>query len=186
MASPSYGRNYPSTAYILALIGAIFIVLEGIAELALASAGAALVASFGYGGLAAIILALGVALLLVGIVVLYGSLQLRSHPESAHTWGVLILVLAVVSLVGGGGFFIGFILALVGGILALTWKPPAPAPMGGYGQPMSPGAPAWGPPAPPPPMSPTPPVAGQKYCSFCGAPNIANAQFCAKCGARLQ
>ncbi|MCW6168129.1 MAG: hypothetical protein LVQ64_06835 [Thermoplasmatales archaeon] len=39
--------------------------------------------------------------------------------------GVVVLVCALLSFIGGGGFYIGAILALVGGILAIIWKRPA-------------------------------------------------------------
>jgi hypothetical protein len=37
--------------------------------------------------------------------------------------GILVLVFSIISIIGGGGFILGFILGLVGGILALAWKP---------------------------------------------------------------
>lgn len=174
------GPNYPSTAFILSLIGGIFILLAGLVEAALAAAiGAAFLAIVP--GLGALFIGLAVLALILGLIVIYGAFQLRSHPESAKTWGILILVFAIVSWVGGGGFFIGFLLALIGGILALTWKPPAPA--------MA--QPAWGAPPPlgtapmPPPGAAPPPAGGQKFCSSCGSPNNPGSQFCVKCGAAM-
>jgi len=46
----------------------------------------------------------------------------NSKPAQASAWGTLVLVFSVVSLLGMGGFFLGAILGIVGGILALTWK----------------------------------------------------------------
>jgi hypothetical protein len=99
----------------------------------------------------------------------------------------MIIVLALVSFIGGGGFYIGLILALIGGIVAVTWRPPTVAPSAygapGYGTPVgAPGAaPPWGAPASPPLQ----PGVAQRFCSSCGSPNVANAQFCAKCGAPM-
>ncbi|MEM2051526.1 MAG: DUF6114 domain-containing protein, partial [Candidatus Caldarchaeum sp.] len=61
--------------------------------------------------------------LVSGIVVIASALMLQSRPSQAHTWGALILAFSMISIFGMGGFIIGALLALVGGILALTWKP---------------------------------------------------------------
>lgn len=60
--------------------------------------------------------------LVSGIVIVASALMLQNRPSEAKTWGTLILVFSVVSLFGMGGFIIGAILGIVGGILALTWK----------------------------------------------------------------
>jgi hypothetical protein len=157
MAS-SGAKSYPSTAFILSLIGGIFILLAGIYTAAIyAFIGSALFDFFP--GLGALLIGLAVVALIFGLIIIVGAIMLRSKPESSRTWGVIILVLALLSWVGGGGFVIGFILALIGGILAIVWHPPA-APQQAWGsQPMAPtmgapqGSPGWGgqqPPAPPP------------------------------------
>ena len=58
-----------------------------------------------------------------GIMIIIGSLMLYSRPKEATVWGTIIVAFSVISLVGMGGFFVGFVLGLIGGILALTWKP---------------------------------------------------------------
>ena len=189
MAQPGYGPNYPSTAYILSLIAGILILLGGLAEAAEAAfVGSALLGLFP--GIAILLIVLGVIALIFGLVVLYGALQLKSHPQSARGWGILILIFSLISFIGGGGFFIGAILGIIGGILAMVWSPPAPAP--GYGQPygqpmqgqpMAAAPPAWGQPSVT--SAPPPGAAAQKFCAHCGAPNASTAQFCAKCGAPM-
>ena len=57
-----------------------------------------------------------------GVVLIIGGYSIYGKPESAGKWGVAILVASVVSLFGMGGFFIGAILGIIGGILALTKK----------------------------------------------------------------
>lgn len=154
--APPGPRPYPSTAYILSLIGGIFILLAGLATAALYAAGAFLIFAF-FPGLGALLIGLAVLALIFGVIIIYGAFRLKNHPESAKTWGVLILVLALLSWIGGGGFFIGFLLALIGGILALTWHPPASPQPAWNQQPMAPtmggsNPPNWGgqPPAAPP------------------------------------
>ncbi len=184
----AYGavKSYPSTAYILSLIGGIFIALSGLITMVAAAILASVAFDVGVPGVGGLLIAFGLIGLILGILVLYGALQLKHRPETAKTWGLLIIVFSLISYIGGGGFFLGLVLGLVGGILALVWTPP-PTPAPGYGQPMAPGAPAWGQPVAPPAAG-TPSAAaagGQRFCSSCGSPNAAGATFCAKCGAPL-
>jgi len=175
MASGS-GQSYPSAAFILSLIGGIFILLGGIYEaVVFAILGSAFAGLFP--GLGALFIALAVIALLFGLIVIFGAIQMRTHPQNARTWGIIVLLFGLFSVVGGGGFYLGLILALVGGILAIVWHPPAPA----MGQP---GQPTWGQPTPMAQAPQTAP-AGQKFCSSCGSPNAAGTQFCAKCGAAM-
>jgi hypothetical protein len=57
-----------------------------------------------------------------GIIILIGAIMIYNQPARATTWGILILAFSIVSLFGMGGFFVGAILGVVGGVLALTWK----------------------------------------------------------------
>jgi hypothetical protein len=175
----SYGPSYPNTAYILTLIGGIFVILAGLVDAMIyAVIGSAFLAIFP--GIGALLIGLAVLALLVGVIMVYGALQLKHHPESAKTWGIIIIVLSLVSWIGGGGFFIGFLLGLIGGILALVWNPPAPA--GQMGQPYM-----NQPPPMAPPLGAASPMGGAppRFCSSCGSPNATTSQFCAKCGAAM-
>lgn len=60
-----------------------------------------------------------------GIVLIVGGYLIHRKPESAMPWGIAILVASIVSLLSIGGFIIGPILGIIGGILALTRKQPA-------------------------------------------------------------
>jgi hypothetical protein len=64
--------------------------------------------------------------LVSGIIVLLSGILLRTNPSQRTMWGVLIIVFSVVSFFGTGGFVIGAILGILGGIMALTWKPRSP------------------------------------------------------------
>ena len=75
---------------------------------------------FGYGGWF-----YGIAALIAGIAVLVGAIMIYASPGRASTWGTVVLVFSALSFFGMGGFFIGAILGVVGGILAIAWKPPA-------------------------------------------------------------
>ncbi len=187
----AYGETYPRTAYLLSLIGGILILFFSIIYAALLAVIASFVGALGYGFASGLLIALAIVALLFGVIILYFALRLKSNPQNARTYGVLILVLALISFLGGGGFYIGAILALIGGILAIVWTPPAMAPA--YGQPMMgqpmgaqpmPATPGAGPPVAAP-GTPPPGVAGGKFCSYCGTQNAPGARFCAKCGAAM-
>jgi hypothetical protein len=128
----------PTAAMVLSLIGGIFVILGG----AFIAFVGSLVSSFGYlanggtsGGTAVTIV--GVVGVIMGLIMVVGGFMLYSKPSSAKMWGIIILILSILSWVTAvGGLVIGFILGLVGGILAIVYKPsaasatPPPAPMG--------------------------------------------------------
>ncbi len=60
---------------------------------------------------------------IAGIIVLIGGIMLNVSPASHMTWGIVILVFSVISLAGMGGFYIGALLGIAGGALALSWRP---------------------------------------------------------------
>jgi len=116
----------PTVAFTLALISGILVLLGGLARMMWAwtpfwggMMGPGMMGMwmpwFGY-----TFSAIG---LVSGLVILVGGLMLQSRPDQAQTWGVLILVFAVVSLFSMGGFLAGAILGIVAGILALTYRP---------------------------------------------------------------
>jgi len=185
--SSSYGPMYPSTAYLLSLIGGIIIALYGLYE----SAAAALYSSRLNNvlpGLAGIAIVLGILGLLFGVVIIFLAIRMKRDPSKAKSSGILIIVVSLVSFIGGGGLFIGLILAFIGGILAAVWNPPvqpqSPYSPAGYSLPSNRPAPTtqWGAPASPPTQA----GVTQRFCSSCGSPNLVSAQFCAKCGAPMQ
>jgi hypothetical protein len=158
---------------VLSLIGGLFVIFGG-ATLAFAGS---IIGSFNVTGAASAsstVLALGVVGVIMGIIMVVGGFMLYSKPTSAKMWGVVVLVLSIISWVTAlGGFFIGFLLGLIGGILALTFKPT-----------MAPGA-------PPPMMSSSMPMGSAPMgsmgmtCKNCGASIPAGATRCPSCGAPL-
>ncbi len=61
--------------------------------------------------------------LISGIIIIICALMLSSQPAEHTTWGTLIIVFSIISFFGMGGFFIGAILGIAGGALALSWRP---------------------------------------------------------------
>jgi|SRR5438105_3417329 len=117
----------PTAAMVLSLIGGICVILGG----ALIAFVGSLVSSFGYlanGGTTGgtLVTAFGVVGIIMGLIMIIGGFMMYSKPGSAKMWGVIILILSILSWITAiGGLVIGFILGLVGGIMAIVYKPSA-------------------------------------------------------------
>jgi len=131
--------EYPKIPSILALLGASLIIL---ADVLLLAVSIVILPHLNYpnvtppkgytgsipdlvSGFVGALAAFGLA---CGAIVLFASIALRLVPRHRQTWGVLILVFSILSFFGFGGFVIGALLGIIGAILTLQWKPPAPTP----------------------------------------------------------
>lgn len=120
----------PTAAFILSLIGGIVYLLTGLI-IAAASTFIGSLASFGGLGMVGVaVAAVGAVGIISGIIMVVGSVMMNSSERSkVRTGAILVLVLAIIGAIFTvGGFVIGFILALIGSILGLTWKPAASMP----------------------------------------------------------
>lgn len=111
----------PIAAFILSLLGGILVIIGGI----LTVIAGGLVGEI-LPGIGELVAALGVVGLMLGVLIIVGAVMInKGEPGSVRTGSIIVLVSSVLSLIfAGGGFFIGFLLGLIGGILGLTWKPP--------------------------------------------------------------
>jgi hypothetical protein len=66
---------------------------------------------------------ISVIALICGALVLFAAIMLRIRPENKKALGVMIMVFSIPSVITGGGFIIGFIVGIVGGVKAVRWKP---------------------------------------------------------------
>jgi hypothetical protein len=127
----------PTAAFFLSLVGGIFILLGGGVMSTLGpfwfrgmmggyggmmgyrSGGYGMMGGLGFG-------MFGVLGLIFGVIVIISAFMLNSKPSEHSTWGTLIVIFSVLSIFGSamGGFGVGLILGLIGGILGITWKPP--------------------------------------------------------------
>jgi hypothetical protein len=153
----------PTAAFVLSLIGGILILLGGVAF--------AIGFSFVFGSAGAVFGIIGV---IMGLIVLLGAVMLYQKPQSHTMWGVIILVLSIIAFPAAWGFGIGSLLAFIGSILALVYKPA-----------MAAGT------TPPPMMSSSMPMGSAPMgsmgmtCKNCGASIPAGATRCPSCGAAL-
>lgn len=115
----------PTAAFVLSLIGGIIYLLAGIIT-AVASYLIGSLASFG--GLEAVgiaFAAVGAVGIVSGVIMVVGAVMMNSSVKSkVRTGAILVLVMMIIGAYFTiGGFVIGFILALIGSVLGLTWKP---------------------------------------------------------------
>jgi hypothetical protein len=129
--------DYPKAAAIIALAGGLIIVLGGVVFI---GASVFILPHLNYGNLtvpqglnrgvlpgliSGIVGVMGAFGLVCGSVVLISSTMLLAKVWEPRTWGVLILVFSILSFIGLGGFVVGAFLGMIGGVLALRWKPPS-------------------------------------------------------------
>jgi hypothetical protein len=133
----SYGER-PTVAVILSIIGGALMLLGGSMALMMLTyydENSGMMDGFGgmMGGYRHMMNGLGFpyglmsGLMLVslvsGVLVIIGAVMINIHPSQSSTWGIIVLVFSIISFLGMGGFLIGAVLGIVGGALALSWKP---------------------------------------------------------------
>src|SRR3989454_11757066 len=114
----------PTAAFVLSLIGGIFILLGAIVVMALAS----VIGSFMVlgGGDPNIVYIYGAVGLIFAILVLVGAVMLWMKPQQHVAWGLVLLLFSLFSIITTGGFFIRLILGLVRRVLGIRRQRPAP------------------------------------------------------------
>lgn len=112
----AYYQQRPTAAFVLSLIGGLIIFFTGIV---LSFIGA--IVTIFIGGIGGII---GIFGIVWGILVIIGAIMMYTRPDQHVIWGIVVLIFSILSWFGAaGGLIIGFILALIGGILGIVWKP---------------------------------------------------------------
>ncbi|MEM0105857.1 MAG: hypothetical protein QXS42_00690 [Zestosphaera sp.] len=120
----------PTVAFVLSLIAAVLVigtslmitVFGGIVTSVIAETHGMMLGR----RITLIVMALGIAGLVLGALMLVGAFMINSNSlNRVRTGSVMVIVCSILSLFAGGGLLIGFVLGLVGGILGLVWRPPA-------------------------------------------------------------
>ncbi len=140
-------NNPPTAAYYLTLIGGVLGIIAGVLLL---------------------FIIIGIWIIVASVLMIVYAQRLIEHPVDHSKYGTYILILSILSGLN--------ILALIGGILALTYQttPVAQPCQPAYQQPYF-------------PQNTQQPigVATTKYCPQCGNPVGGEAQYCPKCGKQL-
>ncbi|HLN88592.1 MAG TPA: zinc ribbon domain-containing protein [Candidatus Binatia bacterium] len=161
MNSSQEVQNKPTAAYILSLIGGIFGLIGGLILVGLGAVAG--VFTFGLGFV--FVGGIGLWITICSIIVIIAASKLNSEPLEHSKWGAIILVF---SIIGSWS-----LLNLIGGILALVYKPEFVFRQPQYGTPQPYGyAPAQQQPI-------------TRACPQCGRIVQANERFCPNCGKQL-
>ena len=135
-AAENAGSAYPKTAALLSLVGGVIMILGGAIFIGVASlviphmdlsnvtVPAGMDRASLPGLISGVVAVMGGFGLVCGATVLVSATMLLARVGTRRTWGILILVFSVLSFVGLGGFILGAILGITGGVLTLRWKPP--------------------------------------------------------------
>lgn len=118
----------PTAAFVLSLIGGIIYLLVGLLIAVAAAFLGSISGLAGYSMAGMAVAAVGGIGLVSGALMIIGAVMVSSTSKSrVRTGSVIVLVFAIIgALFTFGGFIIGFILALIGSILGLTWSPSVP------------------------------------------------------------
>ena len=183
----------PTAAFILSLLGGIFIVMGGFVLIGISALIGSLGSLGGLGGLSSLgglgnlssisslgglgnmtstlgssgggggsIAALGELGVLLGIATIAVAVLIYRIPARHQLWGALVLAFSLLSWVGAiGGLLLGFLLGLIGGVLAISWKPSVSTP------------------------APAPSIQITRICPNCGTVIQKDSKFCSYCGKSL-
>jgi len=108
----------PTAAYWLSMIGGFLGLIIGLILIVIAVSVASL--SYYFGPPAALLGGIGLWSMITAIIVIISAYDLHSDPWEHTKWGVIIIIFSVIGL--------GTILGLIGGILAIVYKPEESAP----------------------------------------------------------
>lgn len=112
-------EDHPTVAFGLSLVAGLLVFIGG-AFLMIVGSAASSVGLYAAGGLLGGLGFLGV---LFGVILIVLAVQLYRNPELHTPYGIGILLLSLVSIFTGGGFILGLILGVIGGILAILFVP---------------------------------------------------------------
>jgi hypothetical protein len=115
----------PTAAFVVSLLGSIFIIIGGLVYAVIFSIIGGIFDFIGLGGLGDMAMIMGMLGIIWGILALIGAIMMNSTDKNkVKTGSILVLIFSILSWFGAaGGFFIGFLLGLIGSILGLTWNP---------------------------------------------------------------
>jgi hypothetical protein len=126
-------------SYVISLVGGLIVLIFSLVNLVYFGFGASTTGGFvgfmrgamdgyhnfmgNYASSTGFFTAVSVVSLVCGVIMVIAALILRVHPQEHVMWGIVIVVFSAVSFVGMGGYFVGAAFGILGGALALTYKP---------------------------------------------------------------
>ena len=132
-------RQGVTLSYVMSFVGGLIVLIVSIINLVWFGSGASTEGVFGsymrgtmdgyhnfmgsYASSTGFFTAVSVVSLVCGGIVVIAAFVLRVHPEEHIVWGAVIVAFSAVSFVGMGGYFVGAGFGIIGGAIALTYKP---------------------------------------------------------------
>jgi len=120
-STPAPTERATTTGFILSMVAGILIIINGLINFVAGLTFIAAPVESAYSGIIYLVGGIWLLLcLLFGILVIIGAWLIYDGENVLG--GVLVLTFGILSIFFGGGFFIGFILAIIGGVLGLAGK----------------------------------------------------------------
>lgn len=115
-------KNYPKTAFYLASAAAILMFISGLFAIFFNALYLAIVWTI-WAGLTSLLI--GIGLIICSLFVSGGAASLVMRPETHALAGATIIIFSILALLMGFGWLwlIGSGLGIIGGILAILWRP---------------------------------------------------------------
>jgi hypothetical protein len=121
-----------TTAFVLSLIGGVVIIAGSAIAVFLSAYGSpygtyygmgpGMMGGYWFGYGSGWMWGLALVSLVCGVLVLIGAVMLNARPEEHGAWGIIVLVFSIASFIGMGAYFIGAILGIAGGAIALSYR----------------------------------------------------------------
>ena len=130
-------EDKPVAAFILSLLGGIFILLGAFVMSMFAFGTGNMMGMMGMmsgtmagssGLMAMMMMGYSFAFAIVGLasgaLVILGSVMLYNRPSESRIWSAVIFAFSLLSILGSmGGFMVGLVMGVLGGTFGLVWKP---------------------------------------------------------------
>lgn len=115
-------KNFPKAGFYLTALGGILMFFEGLAAIFFRSLYYGINVDF-WAGLSNVII--GIILIIIASIISGAAVSLLVKPELRKAAGASIILFSLIGLLFGGGWVIGTVLGIIGGFLAIMWKPKA-------------------------------------------------------------
>jgi len=124
----------PFIAFVLSLIGGLLIFVSSAISIVWFTVGSAPFGSYwgmmgdyhgwmrNFGFTNGYLLGFSVLGLVCGAIVVVGSFMLNLRPLEHFSWGAIVLIFSIISLVNMGGWIVGAVLGIAGGALGMAWR----------------------------------------------------------------
>jgi hypothetical protein len=120
-------QRRPLGAFVISAFGGFLIVAEGLVVIFLAN----LISALGASSAGTTFAWTGALVVLLGLVVFFLAVGVLTSPEYHRGLGIALIVFSLLSFLVGGGFFLGAVLGVIGGMGAYLWKETLPFPRPG-------------------------------------------------------